>query len=343
MPHIHAMVPRLQRFLAAQDANLAHARVTAYEPITGGLSRVMARFALERDGLTESLVLRTDPVAGTAIIDSDRAAEWDLLQHVHLAGEVAIPRPRWFDATGEFLGSPGIVMEAVEGASLVTIARSRSATGQVALAVTLADLAAAVTRVPVASLPDRFTRPCSWTTYIDEQIAQWATLERANLGSDPFMRYVGAWLDANRPPPAPLCLVHGDFQISNVIVDSYDAFTLVDWELGHVGDPREDIGWFRLVGALTPPDLIGLDEAGFCARYRERTGLSADVINPTTLLYFTLLASLKVFAGLQSQAAALSRGDGGSTAIAYCTLVQSSIHRVWIGAIADFMSARGAQ
>jgi len=335
MPH------RLERFLEAQDPRLSGVRVSGFEPIVGGMSRAMARFTALHEGRFQELILRADPPAGTAILESDRAAEWALMSHLHAAGSVSIPKPRWFDGQGAILGAPAIIMDAVEGTGLVATSRSRSTGAQKQLALRLADLAAGLLRVPCESLPATLPRPASWERYMDDEIAQWSFLERANPGSDPFMRYVGAWLDANRPPPAPLTLVHGDLQIANVLVGSDDRFTLIDWELAHIGDPREDLGWYRLVGTLTPPDLIGLDEAAFYARYCERTGLSAEVVNPATIAYFTVLGSLKVFSGIQRQVATMTRGDAGSTAIAYTILLQSSIHRVWMDALGALDAAGG--
>jgi aminoglycoside phosphotransferase (APT) family kinase protein len=51
------------------------------------------------------------------------------------------------------------------------------------------------------------------------------------------------WLDANRPPAAGVVVVHGDFRLGNVIVDEAGLRAVLDWELVHLGDPMEDLGW----------------------------------------------------------------------------------------------------
>ena len=51
------------------------------------------------------------------------------------------------------------------------------------------------------------------------------------------------WLRANAPEPAPSRLVHGDFSLGNFIVDESGLAAVIDWELAHLGDPAEDIGW----------------------------------------------------------------------------------------------------
>ena len=51
------------------------------------------------------------------------------------------------------------------------------------------------------------------------------------------------WLEANRPPPGPDAIVHGDFRHGNLIVGPDGVRAVLDWELSHRGDPLEDLGW----------------------------------------------------------------------------------------------------
>jgi aminoglycoside phosphotransferase (APT) family kinase protein len=51
---------------------------------------------------------------------------------------------------------------------------------------------------------------------------------------------------ARRQPPtqhARIAVVHGDFRLGNVIVDEHGLAAVLDWELAHLGDPVEDLGW----------------------------------------------------------------------------------------------------
>jgi aminoglycoside phosphotransferase (APT) family kinase protein len=38
-------------------------------------------------------------------------------------------------------------------------------------------------------------------------------------------------------------VVHGDFRLGNVIVGGDGLRAVLDWELVHLGDPMEDLGW----------------------------------------------------------------------------------------------------
>ncbi|MBS44342.1 MAG: hypothetical protein CMH83_14490 [Nocardioides sp.] len=55
------------------------------------------------------------------------------------------------------------------------------------------------------------------------------------------------WLREHPPPASPArCLVHGDLRMGNVMVSAEapgGVGALLDWELVHVGDPVEDLGW----------------------------------------------------------------------------------------------------
>ena len=38
-------------------------------------------------------------------------------------------------------------------------------------------------------------------------------------------------------------LVHGDFRLGNIIVDENGLQSIIDWELAHIGNPLQDLGW----------------------------------------------------------------------------------------------------
>ncbi len=54
------------------------------------------------------------------------------------------------------------------------------------------------------------------------------------------------WLDAHRRAheATRTTIVHGDFRLGNLIVGPDGLVAVLDWELAHLGDPLEDLGWF---------------------------------------------------------------------------------------------------
>lgn len=332
---VAAEVPgRLEGFLSKRWADGAAVSVSNYEEITGGYSRYMARFAASHGSETKSFILRADPPPGTSIIDTDRSSEWNLVQALTADGNVKAPEGYWFDETGDEIGSQAIIFEKIEGETLFQRSQVGEPESHKHLIGSIADVAASVHGVDIACLPDHLERPSSWSSYIDDNVARWTKGEKAHVESDPFMRVVSSWLDANRPPEAPLTLVHGDLQAPNMMIqEGTGEFYMLDWELSRIGDPREDLGWWALAATTQPPDLIEVDPDAFYSRYRERTGLSEEVVNPTTVAYFTVLGSFAVFNAVIEQTAAMSRGESGATAIAYMTNAIPSLHSIFINSM----------
>ena len=185
---------------------------------------------------------------------SDREREWPLLQAMWDIDTVEIPRPRWFDPTGEFMGTKTIVMDHVAGTPLqLTLGTD----GDVAAArTTFLEVAAALVRTPLDGLPAELERPPDWDSYIDSAIDIYAHAEADLVDSSPLIRYVSAWLRANRPPPVPLGLVHGDFQPGNVLVAEGRPPVVIDWEFTRIGDPARTsatTAGARSPTASTPP------------------------------------------------------------------------------------------
>jgi aminoglycoside phosphotransferase (APT) family kinase protein len=52
-----------------------------------------------------------------------------------------------------------------------------------------------------------------------------------------------AWLRPRLPAAPATCLVHGDFRSGNIMVNSGGLAAVLDWELAHLSQPAEDLGW----------------------------------------------------------------------------------------------------
>jgi aminoglycoside phosphotransferase (APT) family kinase protein len=101
------------------------------------------------------------------------------------------------------------------------------------------------------------------------------------------------WLDANRPPMVDGVVVHGDFRLGNVMVDETGLQAVLDWELVHLGDPMEDLGWMCVkawrFGSPMPAAGVGEYEDLFAA-YETADGgpVDADVVR-----WWEVLGTLK--------------------------------------------------
>ena len=273
-------------------------------------------------------MLRLDPPAGATLTHTDRQAEWNLLSRLTALGAVPMPAARAFD-DGSVLGRAGLVLDFVDGPQLGAQAAAANDGERHRLAVQLAGTLAAVHSVDPMAVPS-LAAPPNWDDYVDGLIAGWRQLEADHAERNPFLRYVACWLEAHKPPPAPLTLVHGEFQSGNVMIDPEGQMQVIDWEYAHIGDPRIDLGWCQSVAAFSPPDLIGLDPAGFCARYCELTGLAAEVVNPLTVGYFAILAGVRSFGALLGGIAEMARGENHLVTTAYLVSAEAFAHNLWM-------------
>jgi aminoglycoside phosphotransferase (APT) family kinase protein len=96
------------------------------------------------------------------------------------------------------------------------------------------------------------------------------------------------------PKPKPHALVHGDFRNGNIMVSPEDGLVaLLDWELTHIGDPMEDIGWpcvpsWRFGQHDLPVGGFGTRDA-FHSAYQNAGG----TIDPDAVRFWEILGTLK--------------------------------------------------
>ena len=109
----------------------------------------------------------------------------------------------------------------------------------------------------------------------------------------PVFEIAFRWLEKNRPPSTATALVHGDFRLGNVLVGVNGLTGVLDWELAHLGDPMEDLGWlcvraWRFGGDL-PVGGLGEYDALFDA-YEQASGVRPEF---STVRWWEILGTLK--------------------------------------------------
>src|SRR5207253_2145890 len=127
------------------------------------------------------------------------------------------------------------------------------------------------------------------------ELARHEQLSRAvTLDPHPALELALRWLAAAPPAPRAETLVHGDFRIGNVIFGPEGLRAVLDWELAHVGDPMEDLGWlcvrsWRFGNDDKPVGGIGSREQLF--RAYENAG--GGPVDPTGVRFWEVLGNLK--------------------------------------------------
>jgi aminoglycoside phosphotransferase (APT) family kinase protein len=216
--------------------------VTELRRLSGGASReTWAFIASDRghDGNREiPLVLRRDP--GASVGQSERSTEYRLLEAA-AAGGVAVPTVRFLIEDADDLGA-GFVMDRVDGETIPRkILRDDDfATARPLLVAQCAVAAAAIHAVPSSALPRLPLQDA--TALIDQYRGVIDTLGEPHPAFELGLRWLTEHA-AELPETTP-ALVHGDFRNGNFIVGPEGLRAVLDWELAHLGDPIEDLGWF---------------------------------------------------------------------------------------------------
>jgi aminoglycoside phosphotransferase (APT) family kinase protein len=130
-----------------------------------------------------------------------------------------------------------------------------------------------------------------------------ATKEIAELERDirtfdwprPVFELALRWLrDRDPGPPETITLVHGDFRHGNLIIGPSGVRAVLDWELAHLGDPMEDLGWicvnsWRFGEIDKPVGGFGSRQELF-AGYQEATGRPVD---PGRVMFWEVMGTLR--------------------------------------------------
>lgn len=223
-------------------------------------------------------VVRRPPLGHVLPTAHDMAREHRVITALR---DTAVPVPRTYGmCTDEHvIGAPFYVMQHVDGTALhlaeQLTARGPDRTRMIALR--MVDTLAALHEVD----PDRvglgdFGRPKG---FLARQVRRWrrqldASRSRALAGIDAL----ADGLTVAPPDGAPAAVVHGDYRLDNLLVDTKDRITaVVDWEMATLGDPLTDVGLFvvyqRLPVFVDGDGVAAVANPGAAAGYPEEAEL----------------------------------------------------------------------
>ena len=290
--------------------------------LSGGASRETWSFdAVATDGTRHGLVLRRDP--GPAIGLSDRSVEFALLEAAH-AGGVATPRVWFLLDPDDGLGS-GFVMERIEGETIPRrILRDDTyAAARPKLAYQCGEQAARIHALDPAQLP---ALPVQGAR---EQIELYRNYLDGFGEAHPAFELGFRWLTEKAPSdPARPALVHGDFRNGNLVVGPDGIRAVLDWELAHLGDPVEDLGWLCVKSwrfGLTDRRVGGFGVVDdLLAAYSSAGGRDVD---PVELRYWEALGTLKW--GVMCEIQAFTHLEGAVRSVELATLGRRVAEMEW--------------
>jgi aminoglycoside phosphotransferase (APT) family kinase protein len=258
------LAERLQALLRTEFAD-PDLEVGGLRRLTGGASRETWAFEAAGDRFVLQRERTGSPRTGAMAIEAAM---------LRAAADAGVPVPPLVSASGEpgDLGAGYLVSRFVDGE---TIARKILRDGEFAgarvhLAADCGRALAAIHRVPTDAVPGLERT---------DQVAQYRTLLDDLGDPHPTFEHAFRWLEAKRPPSSGDAIVHGDFRLGNLMVGPCGLEAVIDWELAHLGDPMEDLGWLCTrawrFGGEAPVAGVGTYDQLFDA-YAKESGRPVD-------------------------------------------------------------------
>jgi aminoglycoside phosphotransferase (APT) family kinase protein len=259
-------------------------RVEACDQLEGGWSRFSHVARVRRgDSSEQSYVVRVKAPYG--LFDTDLVAEYNIFKALE---QLDLPTPRVLGLhTGvdNPFGGELFVMEFLPGMS-ANVWRARDHEGLRAdwhgprgIAQDLVTYAARIHSIDTDCAPAGLPR-LSFAQHVES----WRdTYEQAGFNRDPVLEEAFHWLTDNPPAQTRIGLVHGDFRIGNMLIESGRVTAILDWELAYMGDVRFDLGYIAtdyMAGKhlRRKTDLLGAvaEREWFFAEYERLTGTDLD-------------------------------------------------------------------
>lgn len=228
--------------------------------LPAGASRATYAAALvEGSGPAEPIIIRAVPAATD---DGGLRAEAQVLR---AAADAGVPVPEildaGFDEDGNVLGFPYLAMTFIDGESIPRriLRNDVHAAARARFVAQCGEILARIHRIDVSQTPG--------LGELGDPIAGLRELFPREFDAMPAGLVLATrWLADNPPEPSPRqCLVHGDFRLGNLLMDADGIVAVLDWELVHLGDPIEDLGWlcakaWRFGGSTPVAGMGGRDE-----------------------------------------------------------------------------------
>jgi aminoglycoside phosphotransferase (APT) family kinase protein len=236
--------------------------VSGLRRLSGGASQETWAFeAVASEGAPLSLILRRAP-GGDRQHESAVGLEGEA-ELIRLAGAAGVPEPpvHYVLQPADGIGR-GFIVGFVEGETLgrKIVRDEKFAEARKTLAWRCGQVMAMIHAIPTDKLPK--LRIASAHQRVEEIYTRY----KADGRPRPVISLAFEWLRANLPPsPAKPILVHGDFRNGNLIIGPDGLRAVLDWEIAHLGDPIEDLGWicvgpWRFGGIDKPVGGFGLRE-----------------------------------------------------------------------------------
>ncbi|MCG8587885.1 MAG: phosphotransferase family protein [Proteobacteria bacterium] len=303
---------RLTAFVAEQEGVPTETvRVSGLRRLAGGASRLLWSVDVEVGERALALVLRQDPPG--RVLPGGMELEFALLQAARKEG-VPVPDVHWCTSDAAVLGAPFFAMERIDGEAIARrlLRDERYAKTRRVLCGELGESLARVQRIDPdpQALASRLARPPEGQTPAEAEVDRVVTGYREfAVEPHPVLDLAERWLRERAPTPARVGFVHGDYRVGNVMFDEAGTRAILDWELAHVGDPVEDLGWLCVRAWRFGNDALAVGGVGtrdeLVAAYE---GAGGDPVDREALRWWEVAGNFKLALVFITQARAYLDG-----------------------------------
>lgn len=214
-----------------------NARVLDLKSLSGGASAETWAFDVQTPEARRPLILQRMAGAGQFEASLDRALQADV-QSAALRGGVPVAPVSFVLDDADRIGN-GYAMARIEGETLGPriLKLDELAAARAGMTQQCGSILARIHRLDARSLPPLPIRSAR------ESLDSMRNIYQRLQAELPVFELALQWLEDHLPAPVGTTLVHGDFRLGNLIVGPEGIRAVLDWEMAHIGDPAEDLGW----------------------------------------------------------------------------------------------------
>lgn len=252
--------------------------------------------ATPEGGVSQGLILRLGPPYGL-FAPYSAGPQHASLKVLEGTG-VPVPKSYWWSDDISILGAPFFISERVAGTAPVPWVSGNESgfTDDYRLAIG-AQFVSAIAGLHCAQWRGQEGLVDDGTTVenaAQRQVEAWeSNYQRWRLRQYPMLSWTFRWLRQHLPVAPRVSLVHGDYRLGNFLEEGGRITAILDWELVHLGDPHEDLGWAFLPQYSGGTDLVCrlLPQEDFIRQYEEEAGFKVDA---DALQFYRVFSLLKL-------------------------------------------------
>ena len=211
-------------------------KVSNLEPLTGGASKEIWKFEVSNAKQSTKMILRRGSgIEGPLAI---KTADEARIQKEVIKVGAPVPIILAVSKNDEELGD-SYIMHFVEGESIARkILRDKEYKKALPiLAYQCGEAIAKIHNVDINNFSFLPKKPA------EDQLEDLYSTYRSFEQPSPVFEYAYLWLKEQDFGNFQESLVHGDFRLGNIIVNAEGLQSIIDWELAHIGNPLQDLGW----------------------------------------------------------------------------------------------------